>query len=126
VAETVDRLERAIRLNPAIRIFARIDQARLAAEGGGHIAPMVELLFENVRFAHQIIEVDPEGAFNLPIKALIWQEDTAAGLRVWLRTTDPTSLDPAPRRGSAFIADLEAILGGMIDRTINPGDPLGS
>jgi hypothetical protein len=32
-----------IRPDPAIRIFACVDQARMAAEGGGHIAPVVEL-----------------------------------------------------------------------------------
>ena len=126
VAETVDRLERVIRLDPAIRIFARVDQARMAAEGGGHIAPVVQLLFENVRLARQIMQVDPEAAFNLPIKALIWQEAAAAGSRVWLRTTDPDSLEPQPTGGSAFIADIAAILGAMVDRTINPGDPLRS
>ena len=51
-----------IRLDPVIRNFARVDQAWMAAEDGGHIAPVVELLFENVGFAGQIMEVDPQGA----------------------------------------------------------------
>jgi hypothetical protein len=32
-----------IRPDPAIRIFACVDQAWMAAEDGGHIAPVVEL-----------------------------------------------------------------------------------
>jgi hypothetical protein len=68
-----------IRPDPAIRIFARVDQAWMAVEDGGHIAPVVELLFENVGFAGQIREVDSQRAVDLPVKALIWQADTAAG-----------------------------------------------
>ena len=41
-----------------------------------------------------------------------------------LRATDPNSLDPASGAGSAFIAGIEAILAGIIDCTLDPGDAL--
>jgi uncharacterized protein (DUF302 family) len=124
VAETARRLERLLALNPAIRIIARVDQSQIAADAGGQMSPVVQLLFENVRFARQIVEADPEGAFNLPVKALIWQEETDAGEGVWLRTTDPDDLDPSPTVKSAFINEIAAILGTMIERTVDPLDPL--
>jgi uncharacterized protein (DUF302 family) len=124
VVETADRLQRAVALNPAIRIFARIDQSRIATEAGADVAPMVQLLFENIRFTRQIMETNPEAVFNLPVKALIWQESTHAGAPVWLRTTAPEELEPSPGRRSAFIHDVAMILGAMIDRVIDPDDAL--
>ena len=56
-----------------------VDQASMAAEDGGHIAPVVELLFENVGFDGQIMEVDSQRAVDLPVTALIWQEESVAG-----------------------------------------------
>jgi hypothetical protein len=84
--------------DPAIRIFARVDQAWMAAEDGGHIASVVELLFENVGFADQIMEVDSQGAVDLPVKALIWQADTAAAVRLRpLETYSLTSVESGAR-----------------------------
>ncbi len=85
---------------------------------------MVQLLFENIRFTRQIMEANPEAVFNLPVKALIWQESTDAGAPVWLRTTAPEELEPSPGRRSAFIRDVAMILGAMIDRVIDPDDAL--
>lgn len=122
VPETVRRLETAIRLHPDIRLLARVDQAETVAAAGGSVRPIIELLFENVRFVRRLVEIDPEAAFNLPIKALIWQECRTAGVQVRLPSTDPQSLVPEPPGVSAVIADIEKILRRMIERTIDPAD----
>jgi hypothetical protein len=70
---------------------------------------------ENADFARQIVESDPEGAFHLPVKALTWEQPTAAGVRVWPRTTDPGDLDPSDAGSSQFVGDIAMILGAMID-----------
>jgi uncharacterized protein (DUF302 family) len=124
VSETADRLERVIAFNPAIRIIARINQSEFAIDAGKPVAPIVQLMFENADFARQIMESNPEGAFHLPVKALMWERPTAAGVQVWLRTTDPEDLDPSGAGRSQFVRDIAAILGVMIDRVVDPGDPL--
>lgn len=60
VVETADRFQRAIAPNSAIRIIARIDQSQVAIDAGTEVAPMMQLLFENVRFTRQIMEANPE------------------------------------------------------------------
>ena len=124
VAETADRLEQVIALNPAIQIIARIDQSQIATDAGRPAAPIAQLLFQNSDFVRQIVERDPEGAFHLPVKALMWEQPTAAGVRVWLRTTDPEDLDRSDAGPSQLVGDIAAILGAMIDRVVDLDDPL--
>lgn len=113
-----------IALNPAIQIIARIDQSQIATDARRPVAPVAQLLFQNSDFARQIVERDPEGAFNLPVKALMWEQPTGSGVRVWLRTTDPEDLDPSDAGPSEFVGDIAAILGAMIDRVVDLDDPL--
>ena len=52
------------------------------------------LIFENRELSTTIIRVCPGAAFELPIRALAWEDDAGS---IWLRVTDPDQLDHAAR-----------------------------
>jgi uncharacterized protein (DUF302 family) len=80
------------------------------------------LIFENRELSTTIIRVCPEAAFELPIRALAWEDDAGS---IWLRVTDPDQLDHAARLdgGDGAIADIHRILAGILDAVLG-NDPL--
>lgn len=114
VWETAHRLTTVIGLNADIRLIAAVE----------HAENVTALLFEDVHFVRRIVHFDPEAAFQLPIKALIWQERRTPTDLVWLRTTDPRALVSNDSDVPASVGEIEVILEQMIGRSIDPSDSL--
>lgn len=81
VAETIDRLESAVKSADAVQIFARIDFQALAATQGGKVRPGQLLIFGGGRLAQPFLSAAPIAAIDLPMKVLAWEDETG---KVWV------------------------------------------
>ena len=81
VAETIDRLEAAVKSADGIQIFARIDFQALAATQGGKVRPGQLLIFGGGRLAQPFLSAAPIAAIDLPMKVLAWEDETG---KVWV------------------------------------------
>jgi uncharacterized protein (DUF302 family) len=83
--ETLDRFEVAI-ARYGMTIFARIDHGAAAAKAGLELRPTVVLIFGNARAGTRLMQMVPTIAIDLPLKAVVWQDETGA---TWLGYNDP-------------------------------------
>ena len=82
--ETIDRLKQDI-AGKGITFFAKIDQARLAAENGIKTQPSTLLVFGNPALGTQFITANPLLASTGPVRLLVTQDVTG---NVWAEYTD--------------------------------------
>src|SRR5215471_9540188 len=73
--ETMDRLETEIRAQ-GMNIFARIDHAAGAREAGLELRPTEVIIFGNARGGTPLMQLDQIVGIDLPLKALVWQDET--------------------------------------------------
>jgi uncharacterized protein (DUF302 family) len=83
--ETLDRFEVAI-ARYGMTIFARIDHGAAAAKAGLELRPTVVLIFGNARAGTPLMQMVPTIAIDLPLKAVVWQDEAGA---TWLGYNDP-------------------------------------
>jgi uncharacterized protein (DUF302 family) len=83
--ETLERLEAAVTRH-GMAVFARIDHGAAADKAGLELRPTVVLLFGNPRAGTPSMQRTPTLAIDLPLRMLIWQDDTGA---TWLAYNDP-------------------------------------
>jgi uncharacterized protein (DUF302 family) len=84
VPETIARFERAVRAKEANgwMIFTEIDHsAAAAAKNGLTLRPRTVIVFGNPRLGTAPMEKAPTVAIDVPLKALVWQDDQE---KVWL------------------------------------------
>ncbi len=86
--ETLQRLEALLR-QQGVQIFARIDHSGEAQKVGQTLRPTKLLIFGNPRTGTPVMQAAPTVAIDLPLKALLWQDDDG---RVWLTYNDPAYL----------------------------------
>lgn len=89
VKHTLDRLE-AIMKQRGITIFMRINHAEGASAIGEIMPPTELMLFGNPRLGTPLMMLNREAAFDLPLRALAWEE---ADGKVWLAVTNPAELN---------------------------------
>ena len=104
VAETLDRLERAVS-SKGMTVFTRIDHAGGAAKVGKDLRPTELLIFGNPKVGTLLMQSNQEAALDLPLKALAWQDSQGV---VWLAYNEPGYL--ASRHG---ISDRDAVIEKM-------------
>ncbi len=80
VAETVERLEEALR-RKGIPLFALIDHSGEAEKAGLRMPPAKVLIFGNPKAGTPVMVAAPGMALDLPLKILVWED--AAG-RAWV------------------------------------------
>lgn len=74
VDTTLERLLDA--LNEAgMNVFGEVDHAAGAAEAGMELPPTHVVMFGNPEIGTQLMQCDRSAAIDLPMKALIWEED---------------------------------------------------
>lgn len=78
-AETLSILRQAIAAG-GNTLFADIDQSAAAASVGLTLRPTTLLVFGNPKGGTPLMDADPEFALELPLKVLVWEEQT--GVRV--------------------------------------------
>jgi uncharacterized protein (DUF302 family) len=88
VDEAVARIERAVTA-AGMKVFARIDQAAEARTAGLTMRPAVVILFGNPKAGTPLMVVRPTVAIDLPLKALVWQDEQGA---TWLTYNLPALL----------------------------------
>ena len=86
--ETVQRLEAAVR-QEGMTPFAHIDHAAGGAEVGLVLRPTEVLIFGNPRAGILLIQDNQKIGIDLPLKALIWQDDDD---RTWVSYIEPAEL----------------------------------
>jgi uncharacterized protein (DUF302 family) len=82
--ETADRLAAAV-ASHGMTVVARIDHAAAAAKVGLDLLPTEVLIFGNPRAGTLLMQSAQTIGFDLPLKALVWQDD---GETVWLSFQD--------------------------------------
>jgi uncharacterized protein (DUF302 family) len=82
--ETLDRLEAAVTRH-GMTIFARIDHGAAAEKAGMELKPTVVVLFGNPRAGTPSMQAARTLAIDLPLRALIWQDDKDA---TWIAYND--------------------------------------
>jgi uncharacterized protein (DUF302 family) len=88
VAETAKRLEASL-LAHGITIFCRVDHSGEAEKAGLHMPATQLLIFGSPKGGTPLMLASPTIAIDLPLKALIWQDD---GGKVWLSYNSPEYL----------------------------------
>jgi len=112
-AETVERLEKAIR-EKGITLFARIDHSGGAAAVGMPLRFTQLLIFGNPKAGTPLMQSDQTIGIDLPLKILVWQDDRG-DVRVGYR--DPARL--AARHGVTdrgdVVSALSKALSGLVE-----------
>jgi uncharacterized protein (DUF302 family) len=88
VSETLERLETIVQAK-GLAILARIDHSGDAAKAGLQMQPTKLLIFGNARSGTPLMIASPGVAIDLPLKALVWQDDAG---KVWLSYNTPEYL----------------------------------
>lgn len=99
VTETAERLKAILKHYPTVLFINQIDQQANAKSQGVNIDEMLILLFQNNALVGTLFKANPEAAFELPIKALIWK--TANG-KIHIKVTDIDRLDKKYELNGAF------------------------
>jgi uncharacterized protein (DUF302 family) len=101
---TLDRLEATLKQH-GFMIFARLDHAAAAAAAGLQMPRETVVVFGNPRIGTPNFLKHPTLAIDLPIKALVWQDDKGS---VWLSYNSQKYLDTAAyaRHGAALDQSL--------------------
>ena len=102
-AETVARLRSEIERRQ-LTLFASIDQRLEAERAGLRLRPTTLLIFGSPVAGSRVMEVSPEAAIDLPLKILIWQDETE---QVWVAVNDALYL----QRRHGLADDLLPVLG---------------
>jgi len=71
---TIHRITHALTTR-GITIFADIDQAQAAARAGTALRPTRLILFGNPKVGTPIMAANPHTAVELPLKAVVWQDE---------------------------------------------------
>lgn len=110
VAETIDRLEAALR-EKGIHIFARIDQRAEAEKAGLEMPAMELLIFGSPQAGTPLMIAEPTLGIDLPLKAMAWEGRDG---KVWLSYNAPEYLE------DRFAMDLETIsgIGALIEQAL--------
>jgi uncharacterized protein (DUF302 family) len=113
VDEATGRIETALRA-AGMKVFARIDQAAEARAAGLAMPPAVVLIFGNPRGGTPLMVARPTTAIDLPLKALVWQDEAGA---VWLTYNTPELLVERHGLDPALAATL-APAGNLLDKAV--------
>jgi uncharacterized protein (DUF302 family) len=88
VEATLGRIEAVLR-EAGLAIFCVVDHSGEAERAGLAMRPTKLVLFGNPSAGTPIMVASPSSAIDLPLKALIWQDD---GGRVWVSYNSPEYL----------------------------------
>ena len=88
VEETANRMEQVL-TNQGMTIFNRINHSASAVKVGIELRDTVLLIFGNPKVGSPLMQCQQTVAIDLPQKALIWQDETAA---VWVSYNQPEYL----------------------------------
>jgi uncharacterized protein (DUF302 family) len=91
-------------------VFARIDHAGAAAKAGQDLRPTEVILFGNPRAGTPLMRATPTIGIDLPLKILVWQDETG---KTWLAYNDPTWLVERHHAGGGTREILSAMTAAL-------------
>ena len=109
VPETIDRLAKLAE-SKGLRIFARIDHAKGAAEVGLPLRPTQLLLFGHPKGGTPLMQDRQTAGLDLPLKALAWEDEKG---QVWLSYYTGSVIASQHGLTDASMAAVEAIDKGV-------------
>jgi uncharacterized protein (DUF302 family) len=80
VAESMDRVEAAVKAANGFQIFARIDFQAISALQGGKIRPSQLLIFGRGTVLQTLLSQNPATAIDLPLKILAWEDENGKAM----------------------------------------------
>ena len=113
VAESIDRVEAAVKAASGFQVFSRVDFQALAAAQGGKVRPTQLLLFGRGTVLQPLLPQHPLTAIDLPLKILAWEGD---GFALYLRRLERGTFAFPPAAGAELTVtptQLAMILGGL-------------
>ncbi|GAA7769717.1 MULTISPECIES: DUF302 domain-containing protein [Cupriavidus] len=114
-ATTVARLKDAL-ASRGLTLFADIDQSAAAEHAGTSLRPTRLFLFGNPKGGTPAMQANPHAALELPLRAVVWEDDRGATHIDYLDTAGVLSreygLQPAL---VAPLATVRALLEGVAD-----------
>ena len=113
--DTMNRLEATVK-ERGLNVFARIDHAAGATRVGKTLRPTELLIFGNPQGGTPLMECAQTAGIDLPLKALVWQDETA---QVWLGYNAPAFL--AQRHGvpaCPVVENLQKALAGLAEAAV--------
>lgn len=116
-ADTATRLVAALQ-ERGLKLFARIDHAAGATSVGKTLRPTEVLIFGNAQGGTPFMACQQSAGIDLPLKALIWQDDAG---QVWFGYNDPAWI--ASRHGAAdcpVVPNLAKALAGLASAATAP------
>ena len=116
-ADTATRLVAALQ-ERGLKLFARIDHAAGATSVGKTLRPTEVLIFGNAQGGTPFMACQQSVGIDLPLKALIWQDDAG---QVWFGYNDPAWI--ASRHGAAdcpVVPNLAKALAGLASAATAP------
>jgi uncharacterized protein (DUF302 family) len=105
VADTISRLQTIVERHGLI-ILARIDHSDDAARAGMELRPTHLVVFGNARSGTPLMVAAPTIAIDLPLKALIWQDDDGT---VWLSYNSPAYLAERHHLSDVLLGNIAGI-----------------
>ncbi len=114
--DTMSRLEAKVK-ERGLMVFARIDHAAGAMKVGKTLRPTELLIFGNPQGGTPLMECAQTAGIDLPLKALVWQDDAA---QVWVGYNDPAFL--AQRHGAPAcpaVENLRKALAGLAEAAVS-------
>lgn len=120
VPETIARFEQAVKAKQADgwTVFTEIDHAAAASSNGLALRPRTVIVFGNPKLGTGPMEKAPTVGIDLPLKALVWQDDRE---KVWLtyNSADYMTNYLYPRHGLSIPAEraraFEQLLASFAD-----------
>lgn len=103
-------------------VMARIDHAAAAEKAGLALRPTEVLVFGNPKVGTPLMQAVPTLAIDLPLKALVWQDDAG---KTWLAWNDPAWIKDRHGGTAAMdepLAAMSAALTMMAGRATTAGE----
>lgn len=116
-ADTATKLVAALQ-ERGLTLFARIDHAAGATSVGKTLRPTEVLIFGNAQAGTPFMACQQSVGIDLPLKALIWQDDAG---QVWFGYNDPAWI--ASRHGAVdclVVPNLAKALAGLASAATSP------
>jgi uncharacterized protein (DUF302 family) len=104
--ETMARLKAAV-IAKGMAVFAHIDHAAAAAKVNLKLRPTDLLIFGSPKGGTLVMQVVQTTAIDLPLKALVWQDE--AGI-TWISYNDPTWLAARHHAGAGTKVAVDAMV----------------
>jgi uncharacterized protein (DUF302 family) len=123
VQETVVRFERAVKAKEVDGwiVFTEIDHAAAASKNGLALKPRIVIVFGNPKLGTKPMEGAPTLAIDLPLKALVWQDEQD---KVWLtyNSGDYLMSYVYPRHGLAMPGEnakaIDQVLANFVEEAV--------